>query len=213
MMRPRILLTVPTGDAWIHKHVVRVVVRCLQDTRFNITYMDPTWIPYENNLNHCAAQVVDERYDYWLSIDADNPPSGNPLDRVCDDLDLVGFPTPVYHDAVAGDRPWYFNALDEVEGGWQPHAQCVGLQRVDAVGSGCFLVAARVLRAVPSPWFMREYNARGFVERGHDFLFAQKVRQHGFAVWADFTCVCQHFQELDLLSVIHAFAAMKERHG
>lgn len=212
--RPRVLVTVPNGDGWLHKHVVFAVVRCLQTPWCEVVLQCPTWTPYEHNLNRCAAEVLDHGYDYWLSMDADNPPTGNPLDLVRDDLDLVGFPTPVWHDAVPGDRPWYFNALDAVEEqepsgiAWRPHEPCVGLQEVDAIGSGCFLVAARVLRRLTPPWFMRQYDRRGFVERGHDYLFSQAVKAAGFRVWADFDCVCQHFNELDLLSVIKAFCAM-----
>lgn len=208
--RPRVLVTVPNGDGWLHKHVAMALLRLQGNRLCEPTIMLPTWRPYEHNLNRCAAQALDDGYDYWLSIDADNPPTGNPLDRVSDDLDLVGFPTPVYHDERKGDRPWYFNALDYVDkdgGAWRPHEPYDGLQAVDCIGSGCFLVAVRVLRALTAPYFMREYNARGFVERGHDYLFSRQVKQHGFRVWADFDRPCQHFNELDILSVIRAFGA------
>ncbi len=131
------------------------------------------------------------------------------MDLIVDNLDLIGFPTPVYHDEVKGDTPWYFNALIEKPGGWgaRPPSDCVGLQEVDAIGSGCFLMHSRVLRAIKPPWFMRSYDQWGFVDCGHDYLFCTKVRQAGYRIWADYNRPCQHFVETDLLSLIQAVNA------
>ena len=144
--------------------------------------------------------------DYWLSIDDDNPPTRNPLDLVNLDLDLVGLPTPVWHNSAAGDCPYYFNALDEVGDGWKPHKACEGLQEVDAIGSGCFLVARRVILAIYDQQpFMRQWRNDGRVSVGCDYSFCQKVKRSGFKIHAHYDYPCEHFVELPLIEVIKAF--------
>jgi hypothetical protein len=209
--KPKVFITVPNGSGWMHKHVTSAVIRCLSDDRFYSTAMFPTWVPYEHNLNRCAQQMLDDGYDYWLSMDDDNPPTNNPLDLVPMDLDFVGFPTPVWHSAVKGDRPYYFNALVwcEEEEGWKPYEENTnGLQEVHAVGTGCFLVARRVIAATKFP-FARKYDEDGIVTHGHDYLFCKRIRESGFKVWTHFGYICQHFNELELLETIESFASIK----
>ena len=195
----------------MNKWVARAVINCLQDPRYQVTYQDPVHRPYENNLNHCVAEVLEHGYDYWLTMDDDNPPIRNPLDMVRHDLDIVGFPTPVWHSEVRGDRPWYFNALDFVNsadgGGWKPAELTGGLQEVDAIGSGCMLIAYRVLKLMDKPLFMREYDEMGRVVRGHDYLFSQKAKAAGFKIWVDGDYPCRHFVGVELLEVIESFDA------
>jgi len=151
---------------------------------------------------------LDGGEDFWLSIDDDNPPRRNPLDRVADDLDVVGFPTPVWHAAVSGDRPFYYNAMYRVEGGWKPTEHSEGLHEVDAIGSGCFLVARRVMTALMEKQpFMRMWRRDGTVEVGGDFMFCDKVKAAGFQIWADFDRPCDHFNEVSLSEVIQRFGA------
>lgn len=193
---------------WIHKLVVFALLRLQLDQRYHITIILPTHNPYENNLNHVVKDLreVYTDHDFWLNIDADNPPLSNPLDYISHNLDIVGFPTPVWHDKVAGDRPWYFNAVNEKNGGWIP-AIGEGLIEVDAVGSGCMLVHRRVCETVIRPLFVREIDEDGCVIRGHDYLFCNKAKRAGFKVWAAFDSPCTHIVENDLLSQIKAFVA------
>lgn len=209
-MKPSVLVTIPNGDGWLHKHVSMLCMRILSDERFKVNIMFPTWKPYEHNLNRCAKQVLDDNYNFWLSIDTDNPCVGNPLDRVEEDLDLVGFPTPVYNDE-SEDFPWYFNAMDNKDDGWVPHQDCEGLQKVDAIGSGCFLLAARVLRKLNPPWFIRSTDKYGIVIHGHDFLFSQRVTNNGMKVYADYLRPCHHFCEIDLLTMIQKISKATKR--
>lgn len=205
----KILVSV-CNQSWIHKRVVFVLLRLQQDTRHEVTITLPTWKPYEQALNRVCKDVKESDYDYWLNIDADNPPIGNPLDLVELDKDIIGLPTPVWHDAVEGDRPFYLNALVKKPGtdGWQPKAG-QGLTEVDVVGSGCMLVRREVIETVIRPWFMREYDEDGLVTRGHDYLFCDKAQRAGFKVYAHFGFLCEHWIENDLLGQIRAFAGIK----
>ena len=85
--------------------------------------------------------------EFWLSIDDDNPPGlqKNPLDLCAESLDVVGFPTPIYHwTGKEGERPFVYNAYVRAEGGYKEFPTKSGLQEVDAVGFGMVLFHRRV---------------------------------------------------------------------
>lgn len=206
-----VYVTCPNGSGNIHKLVHFALCRILGDGRHQVRHDCPTHTPYVNNLHHCMNDFLNGGEDFWLSMDDDNPPQRNPLDLVDLDLDLVGLPTPVWHSAVMGDRPWYFNAMDRVPDGFKPHEPCDGLQEVDAIGSGCFLVSRRVIRALQFAHpFARQWNPDGTVAIGGDFSFCDKVKHAGYRVWSHFDYPCEHMQTLPLLEVIRSFGALFE---
>lgn len=208
----RVYVTVPNGSGWLHKHTHFAICRILNDRRYQIRHDCPTHTPYVNNLHHCMVDFLENGEDYWLSIDTDNPPTKNPLDLIEHDCDLIGLPTPVWHNKVKGDRPWYFNALDwlEEKQAYTPHKICDGLQEVDAVGSGCFIVARRViLKLKDQQPFMRQWKSNGTVEMSGDYSFCRKVKEAGFRIWTHYNYPCHHFNELDLLEIIEAIGSMK----
>ena len=209
-----IYFTVPNGSAWIHKHCHFAICKILSDNRYRIRHDCPTHKPYVHNLHTCMWDFLDGGEDYWLSMDDDNPPTRNPLDLVELDLDVVGFPTPVWANMKKGDRPYYWNALDAVEDAWKPHEPCEGLQEVDAIGSGCFLISRRVIYALrnQNP-FSRQWNWDGLVEVGGDYNFCRKAKAAGFRIWAHYDYPCLHFNEVELTEVIRAFAMMGESYG
>lgn len=208
-----VYLTVPNGSGKIHKMVHFAIYKMLADRRYQIRHDCPTHSPYVNNLHHCIKDFLRGGEDFWLSMDDDNPPINNPLDLIEYDCDLIGLPTPVWCNKVKGDRPWYFNALkwDDKEQAYRPHLNTNGLQEVDAVGSGCFLVARRViLKLKDQQPFMRQWNQDGTVEVGGDYSFCQKVKAAGFKVWTHFDYPCHHFNEVSLIEVIEAINNMRK---
>ena len=184
--------------------------KILSDQRYVVRHDCPTHTPYVHSLHRMMHDFLDGGEDYWLSMDDDNPPLRNPLDLIEYDCDLIGCPTPVWHNAVEGDRPWYFNAVDKKLDGYTPHEPSKGLQEVDAIGSGCFLVARRVLQKLKHDQpFMREWDSNGIAVKSGDFAFCDKVKAAGFQVWAHYDYLCEHMNELPLLEVIKAFGRMK----
>ncbi len=205
-----VYLTVPNGDGWLHKLTHFAVIKILQDSRYKVRHDCPTHSPYVNNLHHCIKDFLNGGEDFWLTIDSDNPPMNNPLDLVEYNLDIVGFPTPVWHNAVPGDRPWYFNALDAKDEAYTPHTDTNGLQEVDAVGSGCLLISREViLKLKDQQPFMRTWNPDGTVEVGGDFSFCRKAKAAGFRIWTHYDYPCHHFNEVDLIESIQAFGSIK----
>lgn len=169
----------------------------------------PSHRPYENALHHVVKDFVAGGYDYWLNIDADNPPIKNPLDLIALDKDILGLPTPVWHwTGVNDDRPIYWNAYswDEKAQAFREYLPQDGLRRVDAVGTGCMLVARRVFKdpkMLVAP-FQRSLAPDGTVDVGNDLAFCRRATRCGFEVWAHFDYPCRHYQEVELTEVIQA---------
>lgn len=209
----RILISVP-NTGWIHKHVCFATDLLLADSRYETRLIRPTHNPYENNLHHIVHDFIVGGYDLWLNIDADNPPMRNPLDLVALDKDILGLPTPVWHSEALGERPLYYNGYDydEDKDAYREHQVREGLQSVDAVGTGCILVARRVfedaeMRKAP---FQRQYYDDGRVHKGNDISFCERARDRGFSIWCHYDYPCRHFNELELNEVVGAFRSLYE---
>lgn len=210
--KPRVLLTIPCLH-WIHKLVVHRAIMFLQDPRYAVTLQMPSNKPFEANLHDCVNEFMAGDWAWWLSMDADNPPEKNPLDLIEHDKDIIGCPTPIYHcTGKPGERPIYWNAYryvsdDDAYAEWQVRES---LQRVDAIGTGCFLVNRRVfehpeMRKGP---FMRKWNEDGTVERGNDIAFCERARECGFQIWCHFDYPAEHMVEIPLNEVSKAFKAL-----
>ena len=208
-----VLVSVP-NTGWIHKHVCFATDGILKDPRYDVRLIRPTHNPYENNLHHIVKEWIEQsREDFWLSIDADNPPMNNPLDLVELDKDIIGLPTPVWHcTGKTGERPYYWNVYkhDEPSGAyreWLPHG---GLQQVDAIDTGCFMAARRVFEhsAMRMGPFLRTTYPDGRVERGNDIAFCERARNAGFEIWAHYDYPCRHFNEIELTEMITAFTGL-----
>lgn len=244
----------------IHKSVVQCLLKLIKNS--SVTIIMPTHSPYENNLHHVISDFLKSDHEFWLNIDADNPPTKNPLELIDRNLDIVGLPTPVWHYiGKEGERPVYWNVYekknedhlvvttcnrcgnhptieeyDSQKGfcsdcyalprkdtqlwekyfkpffrspGYTEWFPRVGLQEVDAVGTGCFLAHRRVFEHtdMKAP-FHRIYNEDGTVERGNDIAFCEKAKAAGFKVWAHFDYSCDHYNELPLNEVIRAFKGL-----
>lgn len=210
----KVYITVPCQH-WVHKAVSKCLVLLHVDGRYKIRMEWPSHKPYENNLHHIVVEFLKSDCDYWLSIDSDNPPVNNPLDLVELDLDVVGLPTPIWHNAgKKGERPVYWSAYDYASDvdAYREHQVRDGLQQVDAIGTGCFLIARRVFEhpEMQKGAFIRKLYPDGTVHKGNDMSFCERVKGCGFTVWAHFGYPCKHFSELELNEVVGAFRGMYE---
>jgi hypothetical protein len=217
MSKPKVLLSIPNGTGWLHKHCHYASIKLLTDSRVETTHICPTHSPYVHNLHKIQEDFLKDGYDFWVHFDDDNPPQRNIFDLIFLDKDIIGCPTPVWYNKVPGDRPYYFNALvhDKEVNGYRPADsypgfRLEGLQRVHAVGSGCMVIARRVLADIEAP-FMRKWDHKGLVEQGGDYSFCERAIERGFEVYAHFDYRCLHFNEVELNEIIEAFTRMYEK--
>ena len=198
----KVLFTVPTNPShpYIHKACVSPIVKILGDSRHSVRFMSPSHRPFENNLHHIVNTFLKGDYDYWLSFDADNPPRRNPLDLIEFDRDIMGCPTPILHFGKIGERPVYYSAYKKKEGGYTEWRPQKGLQKVDAIGTGCFLIARRVFlnKELHKGAFTRKLNEDGTVNKGNDISFCERVTEQGFEIWTHFDYPCNHHNEVEI---------------
>lgn len=191
--RQTVYLAIPNTD-WIHKHVMERAIAILQDPRYQVTMQLPTWKPIEHARARIHEEAVRSKFDWLVTMDADNPPMNNPLDLIELNLDMVGLPTPVYQ---AGNGVG-LNAMKYIPGedGWLDWPVKEGLQEVDAVGFGCVVISRRVLVATlgKHAWD-RETDDNGFTTCSEDFAYCKRVRAAGYRVWAHFDYMCEHYKE------------------
>lgn len=216
MRKIKVLISV-TNEHWIHKTVVNRLLRLQQDARYNLRIILPSHKPYENNLHHIVKDVLSDGYDFWLNIDSDNPPERNPLDLIELDKDIIGLPTPIIHfdKDHLGDAPVYWNAYDYIKeaDAYKPHSVYVGLQRVDAVGTGCILFARRVFEHpnMQLGCFTRKLNLDGTVNKGNDISFCERATENGFEIYSHFDYFCSHQNEIDVNEMVEMYSKLFEK--
>jgi hypothetical protein len=202
------------NEHFVHAEVSRTSNAILMDKRYRIVMDYPKERPFVANLHHCVQKFLDNGCDYWLSMDADNPPERNPLDLIKYDKDIIGLPTPIFRPDMMKihKRPWYFNAYQynaDVDA-YHEWPDRKGLQKVDAIGTGCFIIARRVFehpRMQQAP-FMRNWSKEGLTTRGNDIAFCDRARRCKFEIWAHFDYLCNHYKRISLLWMIEAVSEM-----
>lgn len=212
----KILVTVP-NNWWVNKYVVMRLLEIHSDKRYFKAISLPNLDPPLEHFQHNAVKILlEDGYDYWLSIDDDNPPTKNPLDLVELDKDVIGLPTPVWNQASSIDGyPVGYNMFDYVpdKDTYREHTPKEGLQRVDAVGGGCFIAARRVFEhpEMQKGCFSRKLHPDGCNRRSNDISFSERARENGFELWAHYDYPCMHFKEVELNTVMREFRKFYDR--
>jgi GT2 family glycosyltransferase len=181
------------------------LVSVIGDQRHRITWELPrARPPLENNQHQIIKKFLAGDYDFWLSLDSDMFfDKCNPLDLIDYDRDIIGVPYPIwYYTGGKGERPYYYSAYNYIndEVGYKPHDIKPGLQRVDAIGGGCFLISRRVFlnKEMQKGAFARKYNEDGTVEKGNDISFCERAREQGFEIYTHGNFLCDHVNEVPL---------------
>lgn len=199
MQQPSKLLVTILNQGYIRPELSDVQTLLIKDKRVETTVVHVNMRPSENARNASVKKMLDEGYDYLLTIDHDTVPLKNPIDLIELGLDVVGFAVPQWNMSDP-KYPIYFVGMDRVENGYNEHKEKDGLQEVDAVGSGCLLMSRKVLESVKEP-FVRKWED-GFAVTGLDFYFCEKAKELGFKVHCHYGYVADHIKEISLLNVL-----------
>lgn len=213
---PKVLLTVPTTGR-IRKEILlwllKIVAYENRLSRCHGHICLPTDRPYEQTQHTIVLDLLENDYDYWVSVDDDNPPLRNVLDLIFLEKDLIGCPTPVWkYDPSKAERPFMWNAYDydPEEDAYREHEDKTGLQSVDAIGTGCFVAAQRCFshHALRQGAFTRKLKSNGLVYKGNDISFCERFRSAGFNIFAHYEYPCRHFSTIDLFDCATAFGRL-----
>ena len=203
-MRHKIYVAV-LSLAEVRKELSIRLLEMSHDNRFYVKIKYHGLRPSSFNRNNIVEHFLKSDCDYLITIDNDTVPRKNPLDLVFHDKDIIGLPYPqVKGNEIGwlvmdkeGDRYRQVNLKNKK-----------GLIECDAVGSGCMLIARRVLEAVVVP-FERKW-VDGVPVKGHDFYFCDKAKKMGFKVFTHLDYVCSHYKTVDLLQVLEWIGGKNE---
>lgn len=210
----KILVALHNGGS-IRKEVIYKALQMTTDGRYRVTIILPQAKPYTKNVNHTIQNVfLKGDFDFLLIVDADNPPIRNPLDLIELNKDILGLPTPQWSGdiiyPVAMDKVWsnQFKSL--------PPERHFGLQEIDATGSGCVLIARRVIEAVDEddegPVWNDIWDDTGTTRVTADYNFCDRAKKLGYKVWTHFDYPCDHIKEISLDDMLN-YANKKPRGG
>jgi SAM-dependent methyltransferase len=203
--KKKIMIACP-NEAWIHKGLLEWFGKTAGDrelnAQYNISFNLRDMKVIDNNRNWIVKDFLSWGGDFLVFVDSDNPPVKNPLELIKLNKDVMALPTPVWNSKryQVGGFPIYLNCMDYVANvdGWIEHTPKAGLQEIDAAGTGCIIIAKRVLEKV-KPAFQRRWTEDGTASHGSDFEFCRRVKEEGFRIWAHYDYLCQHVKEIDLL--------------
>lgn len=215
-MATKVYITVP-NTGWIHAEVCASVMRMMEGIPgrpMDLSIEFPQARPIENNRSLMANKVREGDYEWWVSIDDDNPPIRNPLELIKYDKDFIGLPTPCvpvcnnqclerqwnvwdvseFHCPL--DDPITRNTPRDKLPQYRPKEAGTGLQRVGAVGTGAFVMRASILKAIPDP-FCSVYDENGRLICGSDLWLCRKLRERGMDVFVHWDYTCRHWKETE----------------
>jgi len=181
------------------------LIRISHDKRHDVSVVRNAQRPISSNRNEIAEWFLAETDHDWLCmIDSDNPPILNPLDLIEHDCDVVGCVTPLWKP-VDGWKPTIWSAFVRKRGKLVQAPPGRGLVEVDALSTGCILIARRVLQKLMPRAFDDVFDDNGVMCLEHDLAFCQRAKDAGFKVWAHWDYRCHHYHKLDLLEVNDRF--------
>lgn len=206
MPKPKVLITVP-NRGWLRRELFQILFDMCADPRIIPGVHLPAMVPLENAQHHIIKKILDEDWDYWLSLDDDTIPYKNPMDLVFLDKDIIGCPYPIFtktNTEGLNHLHWAAYRYDPATDAHEEWGIKEGLQKVDAVGGGAFVIARRVLQdpRMQTGAFTRETREDGTVKRGNDLSFCHRARNAGWEIWCHYDYPCAHVKEMDLAEII-----------
>ena len=208
MARVMIGLPIAPDERHVDVDLLMAITRMIGEPHGHTLSMVPMmYSPIDNCRSAIVNKFLEMEEDYLLFIDNDNPPKRNVLELVDEDKDIIAFPTLMWstatHKKGIGKIPLIWNVFDwyEEEGKWGTcKGKPEGLKEIDAGGTGCMLIARRVLEKV-RPAFHRSWYEDGTQNQGSDLLFCKNAKAAGFKVWTHYDYQCSHMKLMDLFEV------------
>ena len=172
--------------------------------KYNFKYTLRSNRPISSNRNEIVRDFLETDCKFLVMIDDDNPPLKNPFKLLELNRDVVGVPIP--------GRDWrgihwhvYKIKEDNPKTGivyeLHPYNKRKGLQKVDAISTGCIVIKREVLEKIKRP-FEDLFDEDGIIMSNDDMYFAHKCRKAGFQQWAHFDYYCSHYKTVDLLQML-----------
>lgn len=159
--------------------------------------------------NEYVKDFLNSDADILWFLDSDVAPPTNILDLITkhgDEWKLAGAPYPLFITPPGYDAPQVaFSVYTKTDGGGMTYAQKIpqdGVAFVDGIATGCIFIKREVFNDLEKPYFEFKYeNENRKLTEGEDLGFCRKVSEKGHKFFIDFSMVCKHYKQVDLLDV------------
>ena len=180
-----------------------------------IEFVYPQWwcgrIFHDFARNEIVDEFLDSDCDILWFLDSDVCPAKHVLDLITchgDKWQVAGAPYPVFMVA-----PGYGSDIKEVvytvynehfkEYGLTPsRIPTSGYAFVAGMATGCLFIKREVFAQLKKPYFEFEFNPETRqLKTGEDLGFCMKLNELDIKTFTDFSMLCNHYKEVDLLAV------------
>lgn len=153
--------------------------------------------PIDISRDHLVRKALEDDVDYVFFLDTDIVPPHDIL------LNLLAWKLPIvsglYWTKAKLPCAYKFEGDSKHVKSIDPSMLEQRIIEVDAVGTGCLLIDARVFKKIPAPWFKWDMLPWADPEEspGHseDINFCIKAKAHGFPIYLDTAVRCKHLLE------------------
>ncbi len=185
-----VLISLTTRTS-IHAEVVKWLLKQSNEHGIDILNIAE---PLEHARNQQIERFVDSPYDRLFIVDSDCVPPDKAIESLLAlDLPFVCVP----HPSIKGSEVGVM-VLDKVsENGYEQHRPFnKGLQECDAVGCAGMMIHRDVFKKIDKPYFKFVYDEQGYLLKGEDFYFCDKIKEAGIKVYAYCDMVQTHYIEV-----------------
>ena len=192
----------------IHASLESMVIQWMHEykDRYEFQLFLPTARPIPNNRNKICKKFIEGDWDILFMFDEDNIPTVNPFSILDRDLDVCGgvYPGRGYKgfnfhvfmlDRDKYPKEIFFNYVGKNS----------GVQKVDAVATGCMAVKREVIEKMyKKNWapFEEMFDKYGIMITSDDMAFCLKCMKLKIPVHADWDVICDHIKETSILQCI-----------
>jgi hypothetical protein len=210
-MKPKVMVNI-LHIGTIHAGLETMVVEWMHQCRdkYDFSFFLPTARPIPNNRNKICKQFIEGSWEYLFMFDEDTIPLKNPFSMIEHDLDVCGGVYPGRSSKGFNfhvfdlDKEKYKNGDIFFEFIQDPNRR-VGVQKVDAVATGCVCIKRSVIEKMyknkMAP-FEELFDEYGIMITSDDMAFCLKCMKLNIKVHADWDILCDHIKETPLLKCI-----------
>lgn len=207
--RPKVMCNI-LNIGTIHAGLESKSIQWMSEYRdkYNFELFLPSARPIPNNRNSIVKKFLEGDWDILFMMDDDNIPLVNPFTLLDNDKDVCGGCYP-----GRSDRGFNFHVFmldkkqypEKIFFNFVPPEKREGLQKVDAVATGCIAIKRHVLEKMIEKKlapFEDMFDEEGILITNDDMAFCLKCMDLGIDVYADWDVMCDHIKPTSLLQVI-----------
>lgn len=177
-----------TTKKHIHAEVAKWLMRHYEAYSIDIV-ISPN--PLEHARNEQVSRFLNTHHDYLFIVDSDCVPAPNTINTLSRlNLPFVAAP----HPAIKGNETGVM-VLDRVsQNDYIQHTPFnKGLQVCDAVGCAGMMIHREIFEKLDKPYFKFVYDENGFLVKGEDFDFCDRIKELGYKVYVHCDLIQTHY--------------------